>query len=252
MANEITTGLTLINQDFDSWDEKGDPIVLTYTFLTSLPDYYGTGSDQINITSDFNPATYEALSETQQEVVENILKPIEGEHFRNSFSDVIDDLGFVKLAQSGSGLFESGDITVGKASTQAGVTTRGIEASVNDAGDGTIFLDTDKSGVVFNKDLLDLEGASLEDGRIGYRTFMHELSHSLGLEDAYNLASFTGSNNYLLNQKYTIMADVNPGAIPPEISIGVDYQYPYTLQLLDVLALQEMYGSRNYDTRHEY
>ena len=101
---------------------------------------------------------------------------------------------------------------------------------------GDIWLNADSS---FVWDLSDT-------GTLSYFTAMHELSHSLGLEDTINTSI---ANSVVDSQKYTIMSyklldGMNPGVSPnTEVT-------PFGLQLLDIAAIQAIYGT-NWDTRSE-
>ena len=79
-------------------------------------------------------------------------------------------------------------------------------------------------------------------GSLGYWGLMHETAHALGLDDAA-----TNYSTVLNTQKYTIMSYI------PANGMGAlgssDTVTPFGLQLMDIAALQEIYG-RNYDTRN--
>jgi len=69
----------------------------------------------------------------------------------------------------------------------------------------------------------------------GWTTLMHEIGHAFGLDHPTSAA--------IDNQKYTIMST--------NAHSDVSGVFPVTLQLYDIAALQEIYGTRDYDTRFD-
>ena len=114
---------------------------------------------------------------------------------------------------------------------------RGYNFTQNDASDGSEILD--KSLVIVNRDKTELLDANnFGNGEIAKHLLLHELGHSMGLEDVWDVSELqqTGYNN----QKYSVMSYVDFNGI-----------YATELQLFDIAALQEKWGSRNYTTRQE-
>jgi len=72
-------------------------------------------------------------------------------------------------------------------------------------------------------------------------TIMHEIGHALGLKGDTLI-----SGSPIDNQKYTIMSYKPYSEMFPTIG---EIVYPTGLQLFDILAIQEIFGERNYATR---
>ena len=75
-------------------------------------------------------------------------------------------------------------------------------------------------------------------GSYGFTAIMHELAHALGLNHP--------TDSVINNMQYTIMSDQPLVGMNPSGSGNTIF--PSGLQILDIAALQEIYG-RNYDTR---
>lgn len=223
----------IIQPGFDLWDDKlRDPVNISYTFLDMYPSYYRTSildpaTDKINILGDFsiNPATI-TFTLAQIEATRNFMSS-GGDIWRGSFSDVA-NVKFAEQSQTGSGISNSGDITFSRATLTTSGTELGFEYSQNDA-----LGIADKSGIVID-DQNQIFISELGQGGKGLWVLVHEVGHSLGLEDVSDTSLY---NSAFDNQKYSIMS-FNP---------YVGYS-PGHLQLFDIAAIQEKYG-RNYDTR---
>ncbi len=87
---------------------------------------------------------------------------------------------------------------------------------------------------------------NFELGSGGYHALMHETAHSLGLGHTAddNGNDITGFDS----KKYSIMSYKWMDGMEP-LSTPDDEVAPFGLQLMDIAALQEIYG-RNYDTRN--
>jgi len=79
-----------------------------------------------------------------------------------------------------------------------------------------------------------------------FKVLLEETLHSLGVDTKTQFASGT----YLDNQKYSVAAYANAEGYAPGMYsrlLGGDPVAPHTLQIMDIAALQEIYG-RNYST----
>lgn len=82
--------------------------------------------------------------------------------------------------------------------------------------------------------------SNLDGGHMPFFTVMHELGHALGLAHP---------GGPLDNQKYSMMSYlVAPGLYD---TLHLNVTRAYGLQLFDIVAMQELYGSRNYETRDD-
>ncbi len=84
-------------------------------------------------------------------------------------------------------------------------------------------------------------------GSIQFNTILHEIGHALGLRHP-------SAGSPIDSAKYTIMSYNNlPGmeSFHPPLVLPSNVIQPKGLQIYDILTLQNLYGSRNYDTRAE-
>ncbi len=233
----------IVDDDFGLWEDKiGSPVTLTYTFLNTLPSYIGSSLlfnnleiDEINGNPAFDEDSFQELISVQKNTVADLLATRSGQHFYASFTDVLSDLVFTGVAQTSNGTLGTGDIALGLASKLPGAPSvlRAGNFSEEDVSDGSFIVD--KSAIFFdanNTEFSDL--ANFGEGELGRHLILHELGHSLGLDD-YSGSGLTSSLN---NMKYSVMstAEYVNGAVST------------SLMLLDIAALQASYG-RNYSTR---
>jgi trimeric autotransporter adhesin len=173
------------------------------------------------------------------------------DNFRVSFSDVI-NVKFETSPFTGLGLTQSGDLVYGSADgTTAAGQTQWLNHVLADGSvdpDGTI----DKAGVILKAGLS--VSTNQGEGQALIFTILHETSHALGLHHPYEIGLYS---SYLNNYKYTVMVgSFDPASTrwyseiqPPENNPLGHANFNYTLQLLDILALQDRWHSRNYDIR---
>lgn len=240
---DVNDTVIVTDQNFDLWEDKiGFPFTLTYTFLDTLPGYIGFSLlfngleiDSIDGHPAFDKNTFQSLVAIQKNAVNSLLETESAQGFRASFTDVLKDVVFSNMPQTGNGTLGTGDIVIGLASKLPGApaTLRAGNFSEVDVSDGSFI--TDKSAI-----FIDANNASLNDptnygeGGIGKYILLHEIGHSLGLRD-YSVESASLPFN---NMKYSVMSYAE----------YVGY-VPTNLMLLDIAALQDRYG-RNYETRN--
>ncbi len=236
-------GSEVVKSDsFDLWEDKlRNPFTLTYSFLNALPDYIGSSLlfnkldiSEINGDPAFDQNSFTPLSNVQKSTINSLLAASSNLSFNASFSDVLNNFAFQRVEQTTNGTEGTGDIVFGLASKlpDAPDILRAGNFSETDVSDGSFIID--KSSIFLNSNNLALnDPANFDEGELGRHVLLHELAHSLGLDDY----STDDATSYLNNMKYSVMSYVDFNGL-----------YATDLQLLDIAALQNLYG-RNYDMR---
>lgn len=78
---DVSRSYSLIQSDMDSgsegnqilWQSKSLPLTFTYSFLTTIPDYYGSSFYEIHIGDSFDTNTFSGLSQSEQKVIDAIV-----------------------------------------------------------------------------------------------------------------------------------------------------------------------------------
>ncbi len=219
-----------------------------YSFLNVIPDYYYSSTSlstpaswivnsEIDTGLTLGDEDFDVFRSRQIEVVNFMLGTSNkfdtmSSNYRVSFSDVT-NITFSEKPQLVDDPNNVGDITFINADLEDSFFPNdslllGLTRLPNDLtagqGAGDVFIDRN---VINNSDPLLVLGGS------AFWTLMHELGHAAG-----GLDHISGAFD---NKKYTMMSY----NADPEIVLS-----PYTLQLLDIVALQDQYGERNYTTRN--
>jgi Ca2+-binding RTX toxin-like protein len=233
---------------------------LSYSFESVLPWYYDenpanpVGSFGAVYLPTFVDSSQGSLPAGLQSVVNSLLSSTSDFSFRSSFSDVAN----ISFVVSNSGL---GDIAVMRAnltdSPEEGITDGGTYApsllpnhqDIENLSTSTIYAMRDlEGGDVWIDNRPDLEVSSAI-GQRGYRTVLHELGHALGLHHTNQHESIDSELFSVMSYQPTSEhshAELYMGAGNDTFSV----LSPYGLQLLDIAALQTLYG-RNYEMRNE-
>lgn len=193
-----------------SWGSIGQPVAITYSFLTSVPSYYGLPG------STGYPTGFASLTPIQQSVVLAGLQ---------EWANVA-KITFVPVTQSGNTV---GQMTFGRRDLGEGIAATGAyPGQASQAGD--VWLATNFSDPTA--------------GDFYYSTILHEIGHALGLKHPIPYAGEPGGSNpppyytgqYLgqANELYTLMAyDPNP----------YNSNWHATGPMLyDIEAIQALYG----------
>ena len=213
-----------------------------YFIVNSLSDFYALGyydtpnndvgndglyDSENDYFSIANNSTLIAQHSVQSSIITSVLSP---SSYGGSFSDVAN-------VNFNTGLASNADIVVGTVTTGGSMSSSDtaysmsyISGSRAELWHGDIWLNDDKT-TVWDSDSV---------GSFGYWTTMHEFGHSLGLTHTSSIPSID-------NQKYSIMSYNFLTGMNPNINPNTEVT-PFGLQLLDIAAIQEIYG-RNFSTR---
>ena len=246
------------------WPESN----IQYSFLSTIPLYYYLGNDYflplipnsqllaikpLAIGPTLEPSDFSAFSTEQEMVVQFLLDPassISGmpysfqKDFRTSFPDIV-NLTFSNTPQS---LTSYGDITYvnatlkninvdNKTFTTYGITIPPYRGSAAEVVYG------DMRGDVFiarNHNI----NFDLNFGEYGFFTILHETIHAvIGFGDI-NTSTYFDKESIYNSVKYTALSYNEDGQF-----LGASKPAPYSLQILDIAAIQQALNSRNYDAR---
>jgi Ca2+-binding RTX toxin-like protein len=210
-------------------DEIEEAYIITYSYMGSQSDipYHGiTGIGIPQLILDY----YQHLAAPSgdlEDAIEYVLSPNE---YSVSFVDVAPII--FDPHPVGRGM-----IDIGSSDTASGFPTQTITSTDLTETDDPDYHPNRHGDIFFHKNLqTDITDKSLH-------TILHEFGHALGLKH-----NFEGQPNYPFTQQYTVMSyTVMPGM---EATSSVEAFQPTGLQLLDIAALQEIYG-RNYLTRSD-
>lgn len=260
MANEWQE-LKHANDTF--WDAAS----INYTFLQWLPDYYLDGAGYASWYDDYVVTSegIEAYRPKQEQMVYYILEAsssakISGDYqnnidYRVSFSDVI-NINFQEEIQTAGTIFDSGvgGITFLNAhlvDPNGQLALYGIGGYPLDEASGG--YSNEKGDVILDKGTTQSPNTTNQDSNIdlgdkGFWIQLHELGHAFGgLSDLHGTSLH---NTAFDNMKYTMMSFNPYGAL---VSVGNVVSnsevYAHGLQLFDIKALQDIYGTTKTSTR---
>lgn len=247
---------TLIN-DSDVWNSAS----LQYTFLEYPPSYYfsGIGTTAFWAFQEKIDLTQVQVFVDQQRYAVRFLMNEAGDvnatnspsyyqyvDYRVSFADVI-NVTFSEKSQTSTNVDDIGDIAYLNAyltsfpSTSRTLVGKALPPDVGGEQKGDVFI---------NHLAAANQIATVPIGSTAFWTLMHESMHAIGnLKDVSGVFEGffgIGLDKIYNSNKYTIMSY----NYSKDNQAGLEVR-PYTLQLLDILALQNQYQQRDYTTRDE-
>ena len=232
-GNQLITDLNGVSSADRTLTSSNNRYIITYSYLTSAADisaigYYGQGSiEEQSVPSTYNTAIKNVFNYVFTHYDPNDNEMLFADVANITFSSVnnvsLSSYGMIAVGQT----TDSNTAYVGRPAGEKDYAGNGIDIG------GDIWVNTDAdSGNYWD---------NISRGSVAYKTILEEISHSLGV-DVYSSASNTGS--FYDNQKYTVTSYAFASDMIG--SSGNANVSAYTLQLYDILALQEIYG-RNYD-----
>lgn len=186
----------------------GQPLVMTYSFLQAVPDYYDGGATERD--------TFIALNATMRNNARKALQ---------RFSDIT-NIHFVEVSDTEGGVIRFGTANLPD-DVGAWAYFPGDSTPVNEGVAGDVWLNNDYWGS--HNDPV--------EGNYGFFVLVHELGHALGLKHPFDgfpiLSPATDSANYSV-MSYTSH---------PNFTIqGFPVLYPSSPMLYDIAAIQSLYG----------
>ncbi len=218
----------LLTESGNNWSTTS----LTYTFYSTVnpfPDYYFTNNPtnttwQSAYTSVVTTGDEDFIQLSQKDLIRHLLSDTSGVDYRVSFSDVT-PLTFSE-SNSPSAV---GDIFIANANlTNSGELGSTVYPNAGNDFAGDIIFDNDSGSHTT------IMQSELGVGEEGAMVTLHELSHAMGL-----LHADLCLTSELSNQKFTIMTDSAEASPSPDMDSSV---FPTGLQILDIVALQSLYG----------
>ncbi|MFI3156852.1 MAG: calcium-binding protein [Methylococcaceae bacterium] len=214
----------------ENWNgsTRGEPLTISFSFISSLPDYYQSVSPEDGDVNDFlgwvdetNPASFSTFTQNQQLATYQAMlawASVANITFTNAGTD------------NTNAVITFGNADFTNDPDHYGITT-GRGSSLSEGQNhyyGDIWLNT-----LGPKGAANLNQTSL--GEDGYETILHELGHALELEHPFG--GFNNLSAEVEDQLHTTMSYTNANITYD----GVQW-YPSAPMLYDILAIQTLYG----------
>lgn len=212
---------TVVNQSGGVWQ-------FYYHSLTSAADF--TAHNYHDTWERTNtPGGSPALTTSQTQVLQNVLHASLTDHYSVTFEDVA-------LIQFNAGGSTNAHITIGQVenlSPSSPAYSYDQSNGDDSLNHGDVWLNADAS----------IDWTQTSEGTYTYQTIQHEIGHSLGLKgDNHLLGTSINSQQYTI-MSYNQLAGMNVSGSDNDVT-------PFGLQLIDIAAIQEIYGI-NWNTRDE-
>ncbi len=274
--DNFLTGDTDYDENDPNAPPRGDIVTevngvytFSYHFLTAKNELSAAnGYDVVTQGEDANDTSthnieYGLFVEGSHSAIESAVSYIMGNNtdlFSVFFTDVVDNIAFTETSDANAAQINIGKIAYpnnapayakdfyNPSEGQAGVPgeanySQAYDENIRAHGDIWINTNLDGNSGAYTWDNMDT-GSSQFSGSPQFSTLIHELGHVLGLE---HTADSNGNPDPIDNQKYSIMSYHTLESMGQDGTF--DALYVTGLQLYDIAALQEIYGSRNYATR---
>ncbi len=239
----------LLGTDPNDFNEDGKLGFTYYSIVTAIPTYWYTNNDPgQGFSNEYtsivnNNGAEEFLQESQITTLEYYLDEQPEDKFRTSFSDVTE----LKFAEQSSSVDPIGEIFLWNSDVSASGDLAKAASPSGTERSGDIVFDNDGDSITPG-DREFVNYSQQEIGEPGAFVILHELAHAIGLRHTTE-AGLTGQQG---TQKYSIMTLTynDSSELHGDMSHTSNLILPKGLQLYDIYALQQVYGT-NTDTRNE-
>jgi Ca2+-binding RTX toxin-like protein len=215
-----------------SWNHNGPAFNLTYGF-PSLGSYYPSSFDEVSSAGPGDPTpTFQAFSATQQAATRSLLQLVAN----------VTQITFTENTTQGQ---------YDVAGTAANANIRYARSSEVDPGAAYAYLPTNGGpsstggSAWFNINSQNANFNSPARGNYAWMGILHETGHALGLKHGHEFPLAISPDHDSV--EYSIMTYRSyPGASTTGGYSNEQWGYAQTLMMLDIAALQKIYGSANY------